>query len=402
MVLDHPYPSDIRVENEARTLVDAGHEVGLLQVAPDTRPIRDEHEGVRVFRDCVSHRVGNWMRGTAGMLPWMDWYVSRQVQKVAQEWPFEALHVHDLYLVGAGLRASNQCGVPLIADLHENWVDALQRYAWSTRAPGKYVVSIPKWRRLEAEWSQAADYLIVPIEEAAERYVNLGVPPEQIHVVPNTVDLSVFDAYPIEESLVRELKQTFSLVYTGGIDSHRGLETVVDAMPEVLGAVPNARLVIVGDGRTRPDLEERVASLGLADVTTFYGYQPQARIKSFLAGASVSLIPHLKTPHTDHTIPHKLFHSMHVRAPVVVSNCDPLERIVTAERCGVVFESGSPSSFVSALASIQDDSAKREEMGRRGQEAVRAKYHWDATAQPLLDVYASLDSKPTTSPEPVQ
>ena len=34
MVLDHPYPSDIRVENEARTLLEAGHDVGLLQIAP--------------------------------------------------------------------------------------------------------------------------------------------------------------------------------------------------------------------------------------------------------------------------------------------------------------------------------------------------------------------------------
>ena len=390
MVLDHPYPSDIRVENEARSLVEAGHEVGLLQIAPDTRPETDSHEGVRVFRNRVSRRQGNLLRGTAGMIPWMDWHLGREVEKVARDWPFDALHVHDLYLVGGGIRVARRLGVPLVADLHENWVDALQRYAWSTRAPGKFVVSIPRWRRIEQEWVQAADHIIVPIEEAAERYIELGVSSERVHVVPNTIDLSVFDAFPIEDALVEELQAAYSLVYTGGIDIHRGLETVVEAMPAILQTRPDARLVIVGDGRTRVDLESRVGDLGLTDATTFYGFQPQARIKSFLAGAAISLIPHLKTPHTDHTIPHKLFHSMHVGTPVLASNCDPLKRIVTEVDCGMVFRSGSPESFAAAVASLAEDSNARAAMGRRGREAVKERYNWDATARPLLELYASL------------
>ena len=331
------------------------------------------------------------MRGTAGMIPWMDVHVARHVAGIARQWPFDVLHVHDLYLVGGGLRAASRLDVPLVADLHENWVDALQRYAWSSRAPGKYVVSIPRWRKIERRWVQAADHIVVPIEEASDRYERLGVLSDRIHVVPNTIDLSVFDHYPLEESLISELRSTFSLVYTGGIDSHRGLETVVDAMPEILSHCPDARLVIVGDGRTRPDLEARVSELGLSKATTLYGYQPQERIKSFLAGASVSLIPHLKTPHTDHTIPHKLFHSMHVGTPVVVSNCTPLQRIVTAEQCGVVFESGSPVSLVESLMPIIDNPDARSGMGDRGKKAVRARYNWNATAKPLIDLYASIE-----------
>lgn len=389
MVLDHPYPSDLRVENEARTLVEAGHEVTLLQISPDDRPAVGDHEGTRVVRRKLPRKAVDWMRGFAGVTPIPDWYLGRVIPQEHARWPFDALHVHDLYLLGGGLRAGRRLGVPVVADLHENWVEALQHYAWSTRAPGKYVVDIPTWERVERAWVRAADRLVVPIEEAAERYAHLGVARDRIAVVPNTVDLRSFDAYPTDPEVEEAVSGPFTLVYTGHIDAHRGLDVVIDGMPALLEAVPEARLVIVGSGITVPEHEARVAALGLGDRVAFVGRVPQPAVKSYLAGASVALVPHRKTPHTDHTIPHKLFHAMRVGTPVVVSDCVPLERIVEAERCGAVFRSGDPADFARAASGLADP-AVRGAMGERGREAVQERYNWDATAGPLLDLYADL------------
>ena len=78
-----------------------------------------------------------------------------------------------------------------------------------------------------------------------------------------------------------------------------------------------------------------------------------------------------------------------MRTPVVVSDCAPLERIVEAERCGVVFRSGDPADFARAALSLRDPRP-----GRRWASAATRpsaqRYNWDATAGPLVDLYARL------------
>ncbi len=390
MVLDHPYPPDVRVENEARSLVEAGYDVSLLALAPDDRPGVDTHGGATVHRAKVPAKMRNVMRGLVSTVPLMDLYLAREIERLHARHPFDFLHVHDLYLVGAGLRAGRRLGVPVVADLHENWVEALKHYAWSNRYPGKLVVNIPRWERTERRWVRAADRLVVVIEEAADRYAAMGIPRERIAVVPNTVNLDVFRGFELDGGLIERFRSSLTLVYTGGIDAHRGLETVVDAMPAILQAEPAARLVVVGDGRTRPDLEARADALGLGDRVAFEGWQPQARLKSYIAAADVCLIPHLKTVHTDATIPHKLFHYMFMRKPVVTTDCRPLERIVTEEQVGRVVPSGDVAAFAEAVLALSADPEGRRAMGERGHAAVLARYHWDATVTDLLRLYDEL------------
>jgi len=240
MVMDHSFPPDPRVENEALSLIDAGHQVTVLAVSPDDRPDRDDHHGIRIVRDKLSARVRNTMRGLAGTLPILTWYLSRRIGRLFDDQTFDVLHVHDLYLFGGGLRAARRLGVPIVGDLHENWVAALQHYAWSTRFPGKLVISIRRWKRLEQMWVNDVDRLVVVVKEAAARNRELGVPDEKITIVPNTIRLSEFDAYEVDERLVEEIRSPFTLLYTGGFDIHRGLGSLIEAMPLIRDRVDGA------------------------------------------------------------------------------------------------------------------------------------------------------------------
>ena len=72
------------------------------------------------------------MRGLAGVIPILDHYIARRMRSIYESWPFQAVHAHDLYLVGGALRGGCQLGVKVIADLHENWVAALKHYMWQS------------------------------------------------------------------------------------------------------------------------------------------------------------------------------------------------------------------------------------------------------------------------------
>ncbi|MBO6575362.1 MAG: glycosyltransferase family 4 protein [Rhodothermales bacterium] len=390
MVLDHAYPPDIRVENEARSLVEAGIEVGLLALAPDRRPPEDLVDGVRVFRRRVPGRLRNWLRGLSGTLSVPGKLLAREIRSLHQRWPFDALHLHDLYLFGGGLEAGRALGVPVIGDLHENWVEALQHYAWSTSFPGNLAVSIPKWERLEQEWVTAVDHLVVVVEEAAERNRELGVPADRLVVVPNTVQRASFDAFSIDAELVNRVRRGagFTVVYTGGMDIHRGLDNAIRAMAQVAETRPDAQLVLVGDGRVRPDLESLAAKLRAP--VQFEGWQPQESIRSYIEAADVCLVPHRRTPHTDATLPHKLFHYMYAARPVVVTDCRPLDRIVTAEACGLVTPDGDTRALADAILAMGSDASVAAAMGARGRRAVEERWNWEAGVQGLLALYQRL------------
>jgi glycosyltransferase involved in cell wall biosynthesis len=135
----------------------------------------------------------------------------------------------------------------------------------------------------------------------------------------------------------------------------------------------------------------------VAERVIFEGYQPFERFPSYIAASSVCLIPHLKSDHTDTTIPHKLFHYMLLGKPVVTADCRPLRRIVEETGCGVVHRSGDPDAFATAVASLTDKALRRQ-MGEAGQQAVRERYHWDRDARRLTDLYEGLASGTSSSP----
>jgi len=389
MVLDQSFPPDLRVENEARTLYESGFDVTVLSIGPDDRGESEDHAGVRIIRLAISGQRRNKMRGLAGTIPFLTIFLKKQLAAQYALRPFDAIHAHDLYLFGGCIEAGKMLGVPVVGDMHENWVEALKHYKWSTSFPGKLVVSIKRWQRLELDWSTQVDHLIVVIEEMAERLAKRGVEPEAITIVPNTIHIAEFDSWPTDIPSELEKNRT-RIVYTGGMDRHRGLEDAIKAMPRVVELVPNAELLLVGDGAVRTELEELSLHLGLTDSIRFVGWQDQARVKGYIASADIGLIPHKKTVHTDHTIPHKLFHYMHLSRPCVVSNCKPLERIVSETGCGKVYESGSPSDLADVLVGLLNDPDARSQMGRAGVEAVRQKYNWDSTATGLATMYSRL------------
>ncbi|MFT4605257.1 MAG: glycosyltransferase involved in cell wall biosynthesis, partial [Rhodothermales bacterium] len=392
MILDHAFPPDIRVENEARTLVEAGFEVAILAIGPDDRPDTAQFHGVTILRDNLPGKARDWLRGLSGTFGFSSKWYARRIRAAFRRWPFDALHVHDLYLFGGGIQAGKALGVPVVGDLHENWVEALKHYAWSTKAPAKWVVSVPRWERLERHWVNAVDRLVVVVREASGRNQALGVRPDHIIEVPNTVRIEDFDAHAIDESLVARVNDgaEFTVVYTGGMDIHRGLDNTLRAFAQVAAVRPKARMVFVGDGRIRPALEAQARELGLGEQVWFEGWKEQSLIPSYIRAADVCLVPHRRTVHTDATLPHKLFHYMYAERPVVVTDCLPLDRIVTAEQCGLVVEDRNPAAMAAAILDLVDNPDSAKAMGRRGRDAVLETWNWKATSQDLVAMYQEM------------
>src|SRR5207249_2535170 len=101
----------------------------------------------------------------------------------------------------------------------------------------------------------------------------------------------------------------FSILYIGGFGPHRGIDTLMKAMQRVKAWGLNVHLHLVGaqQGRYSQMIEEQILANDMASHVTVTRWVPPEMVLAYISQASVCAVPHHSNPHTDTTIPHKLY-----------------------------------------------------------------------------------------------
>ena len=129
--------------------------------------------------------------------------------------------------------------------------------------------------------------------------------------------------------------------------------------------------------------------MDLDHIVRFFGWQPMENVFELLNKADYAVIPHIKSPHTNTTVPHKLFNYMYSGLPILASNCDPVERIIKETSSGYVYQYNN----IDELAGIIKRLINRElQIPTEGKEWVIRKYNWSNEEKQLLKIYEELNS----------
>ncbi|MCK5738521.1 glycosyltransferase family 4 protein, partial [bacterium] len=269
MLLESAFPPDLRVENEMRTLAEAGHEITLLCLNHQPQPATETlAPGITITRRFMRRYWFNKYRVTVLRWPFYPnwWYRFTRMQA-----EFDVIHVHDLPLARVGARLADKLNIPFVLDLHENWPAAIRIWGHYRSLPGRYFFTDRAWRRYEKRMVARADHVIGVVDEAAERLIQLGVPAEKVTVVSNTLNLAEISPDTLIEA-PRD-RDVFTLTYFGGLGVHRGLEVAIKAMPIILKDFPNTRLKVLGGGKNLPDLKKLMEKLGVSAAVELAGWQ---------------------------------------------------------------------------------------------------------------------------------
>jgi len=385
------YPPDRRVEREARDLIRAGHNVFLMARRAPGQAAEETVAGVHVIRVPLPFQNRRFLCDLAYYLC-QRYLIVFSILRACRRHHIDALHVHDLPYAFATTLAGRLLHLPVVFDMHEHYtvMVAMGFEAPAYRRFKPLAGPLLALLRLEERFAcRRARKVIVVADEHVSRVASLGVPREDIVVVTNTEDHDAFSGLAIDQELCARHRDEFVILYMGMLNPHRGLETAIDAMPIVLGQIPNARLLIVGDGPSRGVLKQRVRAAGLGAHVTFTGYQPFARLPSYITLSAAGLIPHISTPHIETTMPNKVFQCMLLGRPVIVSSVRPLVRVVRDAQCGVVFAERDPRSLADAVLQLRDPQL-RQRLGENGRAAVASRYDWSHTVQALLEIYRPL------------
>lgn len=383
-------PPNVRVQNEARTLLTAGHKTFFLIEGRPGETREEAMNGLQVVRGVRMGRPREILHRYTFNFTYRDPVWTQAIERFVREHSIDVLHVNDLPLLKEGILAGKRMGLPVVADLHENYPAGLQVW-YTNRLKKATIYEYGRWARYERAALRDVDAIVVVIEEARDRLMDLGISAEKISVVPNTVPAQTGDV-PVDPEIVGRYRDRFVVSYIGGFAPHRGLDTVIRALPLAREQVPNLKLLLVGGGNEgyRKRLETVARELHCEDLVEMTGWKPQDAIWSYIEASAVCLVPHARNPHTDTTIPNKIFQYMMRGRPVIVSDCPPLARIARDTGGGLVFRWDDPAALAGRIVELYKNEGMRRKMAETGRASVLERYTWEQTSGPLVDLYRRL------------
>ncbi len=193
----------------------------------------------------------------------------------------DIVHVHHPFLSGRlALRYCRSQGIPIVFTNHTRY--DLYAQAYLPLLPD--ALGDAFLQAYLPTFCRAVDLVISPSAGMAEILRGLGVD-AQIKVIPNGVDLSLFRAEvkPLERSLVGFSEQDTLLIYAGRVAPEKNLEFLVQAFAGVARTFDRVKLLVVGDGPYRENMQELVRGLGLNKQVVFTGMVPHEQLPGYLS-----------------------------------------------------------------------------------------------------------------------
>ena len=393
MILDTDFPSDVRVENEARVLHSRGFEIDLFSLCYGQyeNPIED-------FGFLKVHRYGGSkllykLSAIAHDFPLYNWVVRRKITKFLNLVRPDFIHVHDMVIAKAAFLACENSTCFKILDLHENRPAIMRHYPHTTTSFGKYLINLNKWEKMQLWLINRYDHVVVVTEEARDHYLEtVDRKNSDFSIVSNTVDPLEFIIN--EKFLAVDVDpKEFNLLYIGNTGLRRGTLFLIELMAKLKKVTSEIKLVIVGSSSEDHILKSRAEELGLSSNVLFAGWKNPKSLPDYIDKSSVCFSPLTRNIHHDTTYANKIFQYMAGGKPLVVSDCPPQKRIVEKYDCGVSYEAQNMTDCLNKVVKLYNAKGVRNIMGHNGKKAIQLEQNFNKTSEGLVNFYLTSFSK---------
>jgi len=285
-------------------------------------------------------------------------------------------------------------GLPVVYEvrgfLEESW---LTRQGLSDEAPAASDW-YQRYRAAETAACLAADAIVTLSGSMREELVARGVPGERIHLVPNAVDVDRFNPQPRDDELAARLGLPDSVPVLGYVSTFarfEGIRYLIEAAALLRDRGQPVRVLLVGDGDERGELEAQARASGLDDGTVlFTGRVPHADVAAYYSLIDVFVVPRTADRVSHLVTPLKPYEAMALERALVVSGVDALREIVTEGETGLVFDPENAISLADTVEPLLDDPEARRRLGRRAREWVTANRTWRQNGVRYYELYRRL------------
>lgn len=354
-----------------------GHEVRV--VAPDMgggASMGAEASWVKRLRDLLPKAVYECLELGYSLVAY------RRLAQAARDFRPDVIYErYNLYLL-AGLALKWRRGIPLLLEVNAPLVDERMQFG------GLGLPWLGRWAEQRA-W-RGAD-VVLPVTEVLAGHVRArGVPSERIVVIPNGINEAHFAAAPTPDEAKAALGWPGALIlgFTGFVRDWHGVDRVLRWMAG--GDAPaRARLLIVGDGPARSDLEALAVELGIQPRVRFTGVVPRDDVPRHVAAFDIALQPAV----VPYASPLKLFEYLALGKAVVGPRQPNLEEVLTDGENALLFDPQQPGTLEAALSALCHDDALRERIAQGSARSIgRLGLTWRANATRVTQMALALQA----------
>ncbi len=224
------------------------------------------------------------------------------------------------------------------------------------------------WERLAAQ--RAERVVAVSASVANHAMQHWGIPREKLVVIPNGIDPSVYDtAQPVDwrELEVPASRQVIAIV--GRLEPQKGIDRIVEHLPDFFRVHRQAHLVIVGEGSQRGALERQFDAAGVSDRVSFLGWRND--VPAILKASRVLLLPSRYEG-----MPNVVLDAMACRLPVAAFEVAGLAELLISSGNPWVRQGDVPGLLQLAGRAI-DDRRWAERVGLQNSQIVRTRFSLD-------------------------
>ena len=376
-----PFPytrgTPIRIQRLSETLSAFGHTIHIF-----TYPIGQGalSEDIQVSRVVNLLRYKKYDSGPSLQKPFLDTLMVLRLAHFLAQTRVDILYAHHFEGALVALTARGTRDIPIVYDAHTTLSGELDSYhsIFKSRA----VASVGSW--LDSFVPRMSNHILSVSDEIAEILYRQGIPQDRVTVIPNGTEceeLAQGNAARARERFHLEDRPT--IIYTGNFALFQGIQYLIEAMPKVLAAHPDAQLVLAGSGDTRPYLES-IATLNIQHAIHFVHEPTFVEVTDLLALGDVAVSPRTVCP----GIPLKLVNYMAAGKAIVAF--EGSAKALTHLKTGYIVPNENIAALAEGIATLLINKELRERLGAKAQYEASMTYTWERMASKVVNVFEYL------------
>ncbi len=216
---------------------------------------------------------------------------------------------------------------------------------------------------------------------------------KKISVIHNGLDLTWWqsqllrftneDRKEVKEKIFKAKEDTLIITTIAELHERKGLKYLIEAMPSLTSEFPNIKLVIIGEGNTRPNLENQIKKLNLEANIILLGRQKE--IPKLLKSSDIFALPSLRE-----AFGLVLTEAMFIPLPIVATKVGGIPEVVVDKKTGLLVDPKDPQSLAKALRTLISDPKKRAAFASTGFSRVIKNFDAKRMAEEYGKAYNSI------------
>ncbi len=370
------YGCHVRIRGQLRALQGAGHEIQLV-----TYPAGRAISGLTITRVPLpfadSMPVGSSRRKIL-----LDLLLTPTALVTALRFRPQIIHtyLHEGALIGWFL--SRLLRIPLTSDYQGSLTAEMLDHSFlSPRSP-----FLQPLKRLEQWIDQRPDALFLSSKAAQGQLQQRQIPPQRIHLLPDSVDPDLFAPQPPDPALRAELGLDDScptIVYLGLLAPYQGIDLLLEAIATPPLLDHSAQFLIMGFPHVQ-HYRARAADLGIGERVHFTGVIPYSHAPRYLALGDAAVAPKLAMTEGSG----KLLPYMSMALPIVATDTPAHRQYLGGE--SALVGPATPGTLAAAIVNVLEDLLIRRQNALQLRQKVKERHTWNQSAETMDVVFQQL------------